>query len=88
MRLKQGYIKVAAFEGFAVIPAGEESSNSRFMLTLNNTAAEIWDMLSDGRSADEIAAALSDKYGISAQKAKADVDGVVDTLLNAGVLEK
>ena len=86
MKIKDGYIKVDSYDGFVVTPVGEESKKNKIMLTLNGTASEIWDMLKDGKSADEITAALSEKYGITNEKAQDGVDKIIDILKKEGIL--
>lgn len=86
MKIKDGYIKVESFDGFVVTPVGEESKDNKIMITLNGTASEIWDMLKDGKTADEITAALSEKYGITKEKAQSGVDKIIDSLEKEGIL--
>ena len=86
MKIKDGFIKVESYDGFVVTPVGEESKKNKIMLTLNGTASEIWDMLKDGKSADEITAALSEKYGITKEKAQDGVDKIIDSLKKEGIL--
>ena len=86
MKIKDGYIKVESYDGFVVTPVGEESKKNKIMLTLNGTASEIWDMLKDGKSADEIITALSEKYGITKEKAQDGVDRIIDSLKKEGIL--
>ena len=86
MKIKDGYIKVESYDGFVVTPIGEESKKNKIMLTLNGTASEIWDMLKDGKSADEITAVLSEKYGITKEKAQDGVDKIIDSLKKEGIL--
>ena len=86
MKIKDGCIKVESFDGFVVTPVGEESKDNKIMITLNGTASEIWDMLIDGKTADEITAALSEKYGITKEKAQDGVDKIIDSLEKEGIL--
>ena len=86
MKIKDEYIKVESYEGFVVTPVGEESVKNKIMLTLNDTASEIWDMLKDGKSTDEITAVLSEEYGITKEKAQDGVDKIIDSLKKEGIL--
>ena len=86
MKIKDGYIKVESYDGFVVTTVGDENKNNKIMLTLNGTASEIWDMLKDGKSANEITAALSEKYGITNEKAQDGVDKIIDSLKKEGIL--
>ena len=86
MKIKDGYIKVESYDGFVVTTVGDENKNSKIMLTLNGTASEIWDMLKDGKSVDEITAALSEKYDITKEKAQDGVDRIIVSLKKEGIL--
>ena len=84
--IKDGYIKVEAYDGFIVTPVGEESEKNNVLLTLNDTAGEIWDMLKEEKSADQIADALCEKYGIARETAKSDTKKIIDSLKKEGIL--
>ena len=86
MKIKDGYIKVESYDGFVVTTVGDENKNKKIMLTLNGTASEIWDMLKEGKSADEITAALSEKHGITKEKAQSGVNKIIDSLKKEGIL--
>ena len=88
MKIKKGYIKTKTFDGWAVTAVEKESLKNRIMLTLNETASEIWDMLAEGKSTDEIVSQLSQKYDIPTKQAQNGVALVTDTLLREGVLEE
>lgn len=87
MRIKKDYIKVQAYDGWVVTPIGEESKKKKIMLTLNNSAAEIWDMIAAENSKENIVSALVEKYGISEEKAFNDVEKIIDTLVKEGIVE-
>jgi hypothetical protein len=53
---------------------------------LNVTAARIWDMLSEGRNADEIAAGLADEFEVDAEYAKGSVSRMLSELGSGGFL--
>lgn len=88
MKIKKGYIKTETFDGWAVTPIGEESRKNKIMLTLNKTASEIWDLLSEGKTKEEIVSALTKKYGITAEKAEQGTDRVLAILSDEGILEE
>ena len=62
MKIKSGYMKTETFDGWAVVPVEEESKRRKIMLTLNKTAAEIWDYLEEGKIPEEIVKGLSPPY--------------------------
>ena len=88
MKIKKGYSKSKAYEGWAVVPVGEESKKKKIMLTLNDTAAEIWDMLCEGKSKDEMITALKKEYNIPTEQAENGVTNIIETLLKEGILEE
>ncbi len=88
MRIKEGYIKTQSIDGFVVVPIEEESKNKKIMLTLNDTASEIWDMLCEEKNKDEIIAFLTEKYNVSEKQSESGVNNVISTLLEEGILEE
>ncbi|MGH3632384.1 MAG: PqqD family protein [Sciscionella sp.] len=61
-------------------------SRSGRVFRANVTAADMWGAL-DAASGDPavVAATTADRYGISPQQARADLDGLVERLQNAGL---
>jgi Coenzyme PQQ synthesis protein D (PqqD) len=53
---------------------------------LNVTAARIWDMLTEGRDADEIAAGLADEFEVDVEHAKGSVSRMLSELDSRGFL--
>ncbi|MFE6054109.1 lasso peptide biosynthesis PqqD family chaperone [Kitasatospora sp. NPDC056446] len=53
---------------------------------LNRTGLHILRSLLDGRTAEEVAADLSDRYPVTTARARADVDTLRDSLRTAGLV--
>lgn len=87
MRIKEGFVKQQIGDKTIVVSTGDLSKQFHGMIELNYTAADIWEWLSQGSSADEIAKLLSDKYNIELTKAHADTEKVINKMLSAGVIE-
>jgi hypothetical protein len=49
-------------------------------IRLNDTGAEIWRGLSDGRTPEEIAAGLAEQEGASAEEVLEDVKAFIDSI--------
>lgn len=82
---RQMYISELGDE-YVAVPLGGEGEN--LLVRLNATGADICRALLDGKSEEETAAALLEKYdGVDMQKALAAVRGVVEKLRNKGLLE-
>lgn len=52
---------------------------------LNDAAAEIWIMLSEGRKKDEIATEIAGRYHISEETVHQDIDDFIEQLRRQGV---
>lgn len=70
---------------FAVSVGSSEGSTSK-MVKLNCTGKEIFDGIMEGKTTEEIAFSLMDKYEIDREKAENSVNKVISTLIDKGVL--
>lgn len=87
MKIKEGFIKRKIGDKFLVVTTGELSKSLNMMIELNETSSDIWDCVASGLSSDEIVKMLIKKYGISQEKANADVESVITQMKNANVFE-
>jgi hypothetical protein len=62
-----------------------DAADSRF-LAANRTGAVLWKRLAAGASTEDLAALLSDRYGISGDAAERDVAAFVASLRARGLL--
>ena len=87
MKIKEGYVIRQVMGNYVVIATGEESRNFHGMVKLNETAANIWNYISAGKSEDEIVAAMMEEYEVEAQQLKDDVKKTVEILVAQGLVE-
>ncbi len=89
MKIKKNFIKTNAIgDTFVVVPVGEESEKSHHVITLNETAALIYDGIEKGLDECGIAAELTEEYGIGLEQALSDVKAIIEKLIAAGVVEQ
>ena len=88
MKIKKGFVKRKIGGRFLVVTTGDLAKTNNIMIEMNETSSDIWDLIEKGMSDNEIAFELSDKYGISADKAKADTDKLITAMKNAGIFEE
>jgi hypothetical protein len=62
-----------------------ELSTSTY-LTLNGTAKHLWESLAGGATFDGLVESLAERYGITADQARADVEAFVTALTDRGLL--
>lgn len=87
MKIKSGFVLRDIAGQAVVIATGEASKDFHGMVKLNETAKDIWQWLSDGRTVPEIAEKLAEKYSVDKSNAAADVMEMVEKMEKAGFLE-
>lgn len=77
MTIKKQLVKRNIAGDVILVPVGDSSLTLKGLITLNETAAFIWDRLADAADAAELAAAMCEEYDIAAATAKNDVDEIL-----------
>ncbi len=88
MRIKEGFVLRRVLDEAIVIASGEASKSFHGMIKLNDTAADVWQWLSEGKTEEEVAKALAEKYEISLELAAADTKSMLATMAEKGFLEE
>ena len=86
MKINPGFVLKDIAGSFVVVPTGDNLVDFSAMITLNETGAFLWDLLSDEISIEELADAMCSEYEISKEEAVLDVTEFVETLKNKKVL--
>ncbi len=84
MRINEDFIKVKVDREYSLVPTDNDYKNGVFIL--NETAGIIYDLLNDGKSRDEIVAALCNEYDTDRQTAQDYTDEYISKLREAGIL--
>lgn len=87
MKIKSGYLIREIAGAYIVVPAGEQVAEFNGLMTLNETAAFIWNILVNGAEEDEIVKAIVDEYDVSQSVATNDVKKVIELLKSYNVFE-
>jgi serine protease inhibitor len=88
MTIKEGFILRRIPGMNIVMPTGENIKNFRNAITLNDTAALIFEKLQQGESVGAVAEALASRYGIDRNEAAEDVQSVFGDFLELGLAEE
>ena len=86
MKIKKGFVLRRVLDEAIVVASGEASKTFHGMIKLNDSAADIWQWISDGKEAAEIAKLLSEKYEISLEKATSDTETMIKSMTENGLL--
>ena len=88
MKIKEGFILRKICGEYVVVGEGLAQVNFNKMLSLNESAAYLWEAVS-GKEFDkeDLVQLLLDKYDVTPERAAADVDKLTATWLEQGVAE-
>lgn len=70
-----------------LVPLGAQVMNLNGLITLNDTAACVWELLAEERSLDELTVVVAERFDVTAEIARADVQTFVDEITGLGLLE-
>jgi hypothetical protein len=70
-----------------VVPLGAQVMDLNGIITLNRTAACVWELLEQDRSLDELAAAVAERFDVGVEAARADVQAFVAEIAEMGLIE-
>lgn len=87
MKVKDSFVLRKIAGSNVVVPIGSETADFNGMMTLNETGAMLFGMLSKDRSIEDLTNAMLSEYDVSATEAEEDVKAFVKALENAGMLE-
>lgn len=87
MKLNENFVLRQVADTWVVLPLGDATVDFHGMLTLNETGALLWESLEQGGSREDLVAALTKEYAVSAEIALADVNEFLAKLEKTGCLE-
>lgn len=64
------------------------NTSNGYYFSMNGTATEAWCLLNEGKSIDEVAQTIAERYEIDMQSAKADVESLLQELKNEHIVEQ
>lgn len=89
MRQKKGFVLREVCGEQVLVGEGTEQINFNKLITLNDTAAFLWEEAEKGEfTVDSLTKAITDKYDVDEPRAKADVESIIEKWLSIGIIEK
>lgn len=70
-----------------LVPLGSQVMDLNGLIILNDTAACVWELLTEEYTLDELAAAVAERFDVAAEITRADVQTFVDEINRLGLLE-
>jgi len=89
MNIKPGFKLRPLGEEYILIGEGVEQINFNKLITMNSSAAYLWNQVSDGKTfdAERLASLLIAEYDVSHTLALADAQTTIDSWQQAGIIE-
>lgn len=87
MKINENFVLREVAGSWVVIPIGEKSVDFNGMMNLNETGVLLWRKLEKGAEKEELVAALTAEYDVSAEIAAKDIDEFIEKLEKAGCIE-
>ncbi len=86
MKLKQNYALREIAGELLLVPVGKASLNFNQMLTLNEVGADIWKLIPEADSEEEIVTRLLQEYEVDPEVLRADVAEFIESVRKLGIL--
>ena len=71
-----------------LVPLGAQVMDLNGLITLNDTAACVWELLAQDRTADELASAVAERFDVPPARARTDVQTFLGEIATLGLLER
>lgn len=84
MKLDSDYILRNIAGEKVIVPTGKASQKFNGMITLNDTAAFLWECISSGMNRQEMIVKIQEEFEVDEATAVQDVNGFSDMLLQQG----
>ena len=89
MKIKEGFVLRKVAGSFVVVPIGENAAKIGGLMSLNETAADIWRLIEkEDRSEEEIAQILSNEYDTPVEEIREAVQRFSAELQSKGIAQK
>ncbi|WPD24690.1 MAG: PqqD family protein [Candidatus Electrothrix scaldis] len=69
-----------------LVPIGSQVMDMNGLVTLNETAACVWELLAEERTLDDLTAAVAEEFDVDSQRARADVQTFIDEITRMELL--
>lgn len=87
MKLKEGFVLRDVAGESIVVPIAERVVDFNGLMTLNATARVLWEQLQTEQTEADLAAALTERFEVTDETARADVAAFVALLAEKGLLD-
>ena len=87
MKIKKQFIVRSIMGDNILVPCGDTAMDFNGLITLNDTALDIWRLLPEAEDEHVLVASLLDIYEVDEQTLRQDVNGFLSELRGADIIE-
>ena len=80
MKIKKEFLMRKVADSWIVVPIDKEAEKFNGMISLNESGAFLWNLLTDGNTRSGLVDALCTEYKVDRDEAEADVDAFIESL--------
>ncbi|MCX6842061.1 MAG: PqqD family protein [candidate division WOR-3 bacterium] len=88
MKRKDNFVMQEVGGENLLVPIGSQVMDMNGLVILNDTARCVWELLAQDRSADELAAAVVERFDVTPDRARADVQTFLDEITRMGMVKQ
>lgn len=88
MKIKDGFMLRKLVDNFVVVSINRKDNDFNGMIQLNSTGAFIWEQLQTNKTKEELLETMLNKYELSEQQARKDIDLFIDKLRKDNLLDE
>ena len=88
MKAKSGFVLRDVVGEKILMPVGENITKFRGTVLLNTVSAFVWEKLQEPVSKEELLQALLDKFEVDGETASRDLNKLLETFAELGILEE
>lgn len=87
MKIKEGFLLRQIADSWMAVPVGMRTAEVNGLISLNETAAAIWEIFQEDHTEEEAVERLSETYEVSKDELAISVHDFVQMLREKGILE-
>ena len=86
MKRREGFILREIAGDYLIVPVGETVKEFNGLVTVNGSGKFLWEMLQDEVLQEDLVRSMVDRYEVSEETARADVEGFVGVLVEKNIV--
>ncbi len=88
MKRNEGFLLQNVGGENLLVPLGSQVLDTNAIITLNDTARCVWELLAQQQSLDDLAAAIAEEFDVDPARAREDVQNFLEEIEKVGLLTR